>query len=225
MRTLLVFAKQPRPGRVKTRLARHLGAAGACRLYRAFLEDLGPAVDGVTAARLVWWVDGDPARVPAVPGRAERFRQPPGDLGRRLTAAFSEAFAAGGRPVAVVGTDCPTLSAAAMDALLAAAEGGEAAVIPAGDGGYTGLALPRPCPAAFRGVPWSTPGVLAATRTTLAAAGLGCRVLPTAADVDTGEDLERLAQALAREPALAPATARALAETGIHPTSGEKETP
>ncbi len=209
MRFLLVFAKEPRPGRVKTRLAPALGPEGAARLYRAFLEDLAPRLSAVPSTRVEWWVDGAPSGLPEGAGPVRT--QPPGDLGARLGAAFREAFRAGGGPVAVVGTDCPLLTARDVVGLLDAVETGEdAAVIPAEDGGYAGLALGAPCPEAFSGIPWSTAGVLGATLERLRGAGRRTRVLPAVFDVDRPEDLERLARALGPHPFRAPATARAL---------------
>ena len=209
MRFLLVFAKEPRPGRVKTRLIPAVGPEGAARLYRAFLEDLAPRLSAVPSTRVQWWVEGAASGLPEGVGPVRP--QPPGDLGSRLGAAFRQAFRAGGGPVAVVGTDCPLLTAPAVAALLGAVEdGADAAVIPAEDGGYAGLALGAPCPEAFSGIPWSTAGVLAATLERLRGAGLRIRVLPAVFDVDRPADLERLARALGDAPSRAPATARAL---------------
>ncbi|MDW7710176.1 MAG: hypothetical protein SCH98_06845, partial [Deferrisomatales bacterium] len=83
MPVVLVFAKEPRPGRVKTRLAAGLGPERACDLYRAFLADLARALAAPPPdTRVEWWVDGDPETVRAETGPAPAFfRQPPGDLG------------------------------------------------------------------------------------------------------------------------------------------------
>ncbi len=211
MRTLLVFAKEPRPGRVKTRLIPAIGPEGAARVYRAFVEDLVPRLSAVPSTRVEWWVEGAAAGLPEGAGPVRP--QPPGDLGSRMEAAFREAFRAGGAPVAVVGTDCPLLTAPAVAALLDAVEAGaDTAVIPAEDGGYAGLALGAPCPEAFSGIPWSTAGVLTATLERLRGAGRRTRVLPAVFDVDRPEDLERLARALGAAPSRAPATARVLEE-------------
>ncbi len=213
MRTLLLFAKAPEPGRVKTRLAPELGPEGACRVYRALVADLALALTALPDTRVVWSVDGDPAGLrPLLGAGATVEPQPGGDLGERLEAAMAAAFARDGGPVAVAGTDCPLLGPAEVDALFAAAEGAGAALIPAEDGGYVALALAAPSPDAFRAIPWSTPAVLAATRAALTAVGRPPVLLPPLWDVDEAPDLARLAALLARTPRLAPHTARLLAE-------------
>lgn len=204
-----MFAKEPVAGRVKTRLAPALGAAGAARLYVAFLEDLGLVLDRWGRGRVTWFVEGDPAH-PSFRGREVRG-QAGGDLGDRLEAAFAWAFSEGPGPVGVIGSDSPLLEPGHLDELLGAVAGpAEAAVIPADDGGYTGLALGAPCPAAFRGIAWSTGGLLGQTLRALDAAGFRVRVLAAVPDVDEPADLRRLACRLRERPGLAPHTFRAL---------------
>ncbi len=216
MRVLLVFARVPVPGRVKTRLVPVLGPHGAARLYRAFLEDVARWSGRTGADRVVWWVDGDPGALP-VPW-AEAHRQPPGDLGTRLWAAVGRAFRAGAGPVAVLGTDCPHLAPGAVEDLFRRVEGGlDAAVLPARDGGYMGLCLAEPLPELFHGIPWSTDRVLAATLDRLREAGRRAWLSEPVFDVDTPRDLEDLARLLAAEPARAPSTARALRDLGWIP--------
>lgn len=210
MRQLLVFAKEPRPGFAKTRLAAATGPEAAAALYRAFLQDAAALLRGRPG--VCWWVDGDPAPVLALIGSDWEVRpQGPGDLGSRLERAFDEAFLRGPGPVAVMGTDCPLLSPGDLDGLFAAVEeGADAAVIPAADGGYVALALRTPCPEAFRDVPWSTPRTLDATLAALRRADRTTEVLPALYDVDEEGDLARLAADLGARPWAAAATARAL---------------
>jgi len=247
MPTLLVFAKEPRPGRVKTRLAASVGAEAACALYRAFLADLAAAFRSFEIP-VAWWVDGDPEALrpflvlpagarggPAPspvrpgdeagpvhaqgPGAAALFRQPPGDLGVRLAAAFRSAFDAGGGPVAAIGTDCPLLGPGHVRKLFGAVDpgagGADAALLPAADGGYVGLALAALAPETFVGVPWSTERVARVTAENLRQAGRRVTLLPPLYDVDEEADLARLAADLAESPERAPATAAALAGLGL----------
>jgi rSAM/selenodomain-associated transferase 1 len=216
VRQLLVFARAPRPGAVKTRLAPAVGADGACRLYEAFLADLARELRGLERAAVEWLVDGEASGVAAVIGDGWAFSaQAEGDLGERLSSAFRGAFDRGQGPVAALGTDCPLLSAADLEALFGALETPcDAALIPAQDGGYVALALGGRCDEAFEGIPWSTSGVLAATRQALETAGRRVRLLPPRCDVDVAEDLSRLAEGLAAAPGRAPATRAALAAFG-----------
>lgn len=214
MRQLLVFARTPRPGTVKTRLTPTLGADGACRLYRAFLVDLAAELRRLSNTIVHWIVDGPAQEITEVIGDDWAFSvQPSGDLGQRLCTAFQQAFGRGSGPVAAVGTDCPLLSASDLEALFAAlANPLDAALIPAEDGGYAGLALASRCDAAFHGIPWSTSGVLTATCRTLGTAGRHVRLLPPRRDVDIAEDLGHLTDALAAAPERAPATREVLTE-------------
>src|SRR5262249_4398398 len=147
-----------------------------------------------------------------------RSRQLGPDLGARLTAAFERERAGGSLGVLAVGSDHPALGAGQVERAFASLrEGCDAALVPAAGGAYCAIALggradPR---RVFRGVPWSTPHVFAATLERLDAAGLSTRVLEAAYDVDRAEDLDRLRRDLARrDPADADfprATAEALA--------------
>ncbi|MDS4019448.1 MAG: TIGR04282 family arsenosugar biosynthesis glycosyltransferase [Candidatus Competibacter sp.] len=193
---LLIFAKAPVPGRVKTRLAGQLGAHGAAELYKRLLRrTLGIA----RAARLC------PVELWCAPDARHGFfadcrrdygvrlrRQRGGDLGRRMNHALNRALA--GKAYAVlIGGDCASLGAAELrEAFGQLAAGREAVLGPAADGGYLLVGLRRPCPALFGGIAWSTPTVLAATRRRLDRAGLAWVELPAGWDVDTPADLRRL---------------------------------
>lgn len=119
--------------------------------------------------------------------------QAEGDLGQRMGAAFVTLFADGAKAALLLGTDAPTLPPALLELCLAAIHAGaDACVVPALDGGYCAIALARPLPALMRDMPWSTPGLLGATRARAVAEGLRLDVLQTWHDVDDAEDLERL---------------------------------
>ncbi|MEW6488339.1 MAG: TIGR04282 family arsenosugar biosynthesis glycosyltransferase [Thermodesulfobacteriota bacterium] len=213
MPVVLVFAKEPRLGRVKTRLAASLGAAAACALYEAFLADLARALARLPeAVDVEWWVDGDPEVLAALAGPRAALRvQPAGDLGDRLQAAFASALGAGRGPAAAVGTDCPLLGPEHVAALWEAlGRGADAALVPAEDGGYAALALAAPSPEAFEGIPWSTDGVLEVTLRRLRGAGKRVELLAPLRDADDLGDLERLAEQLAGRPEAAPASAAAV---------------
>ena len=193
-RVLLVFARAPRPGRVKTRLAADLGEERAAAVYRALGRGV---VDRVRGGPWRTWIVHDPpdaaaaAEVEAWLGAEglELHPQDPGDLGRRMERAFDRAFRAGARRVAVVGTDAPDVDAAHVGAALDALDDADVVLGPAADGGYWLLALARPRPELFRDVPWSTAQVLGVTRRRAAALGLRVRELEVLTDVDVAADL------------------------------------
>ena len=201
---LLLFARVPRAGAVKTRLAARLGDDGALRLYRAFLEDAGRAYarPGRWESVLCGEPDGlDAAFDRPFPPPWRRTSQVPGDLGGRLAAAFEEAFGQGAPAAVAVGADHPALLGARIAELFdALAAGARAAIIPADDGGYCAIGLARGLSPrlVFDAIAWSTGGVLAATLERLAAERVAHRVLAPAYDVDRPEDLERLGRDLSR---------------------------
>jgi rSAM/selenodomain-associated transferase 1 len=213
MRRLLLFAKRPRPGKVKTRLSPPLDARQAASLYRGFVCDLLALLRDCAGdyASEVWW-DGPPDD-PSLAGldvAGLRIReQPPGDLGRRLASAFCEADV----PTVVIGADSPTIGRGVVDrAFEALSELRPVVIQPALDGGYVLLGQWRPRRELFRDIPWGESGVCEATLRRAEALGLRVELLPPGYDVDDGDGLRRLEAELA-DPAVAaraPATLRAL---------------
>ena len=203
-RRLLLFTKPARAGRVKTRLIGDLTAAEAAELHAAFVADLAerlaPEPFGLTVA---WALDDDEALpAPPVAGLAA-VRQSGEDLGARLHRALAAA-AAEAPFVAALGRDHPSLPADLVERAFALLAAGAAVVLgPAEDGGYYLIALaagrfadgvPRRL---FAGIDWSTGRVLAQTLERCRELGVEPALLPAAADVDTPEDLRRLALRMA----------------------------
>lgn len=183
---LCLFLRYPTPGRAKTRLIPALGPAGAAAVHRRLVDHTLAAVAGAAADVELWttgastkaflrWLGGDYGVV--AQGR--------GTLGTRLARAAAQP------PVLLLGCDIPDLAPDHIDAALAALSAGRFAVGPAEDGGYYLLALPRPCPALFRGIDWGTAEVLAQTEAAAARAGVALDRLEMLADLDRPEDLER----------------------------------
>lgn len=194
--TLLVIAKEPRPGRVKSRLTPAWTPEEAAALAAAALTDTLEAVLATPARRRVLVLDGAPG--PWLPrhegvegGGIEVVPQSDGGLDRRIAAAFAGCEG----PALLVGMDTPQLT----PALLAPATGPgaweecDAWFGPAEDGGFWALGLARPEPVLLRGVPMSTPTTGARQRLRLTGAGLAVRDLPSLRDVDTPEDAVRVA--------------------------------
>jgi hypothetical protein len=189
--TLGIFAKQPLPGRVKTRLVPPLTPAEACALYRVALQETISAFAGAPATlvlcgsgRRSWFARNFPEVPLLLQGR--------GDLGVRLARATAALFAAGGGPVAVAGADSPDLPLPLIDAAFAALATVDAAAIPCTDGGFALLALRRPLPQLFADISWSTPTVLATLRERAAQLGLRFATVGSWDDVDDLASLHRL---------------------------------
>jgi glycosyltransferase A (GT-A) superfamily protein (DUF2064 family) len=183
--TLLVIAKQPVPGRVKTRLVPPCTYEQAASLAEAALADTLRAVLRTPASRRVLVLDGQPG--PWLPPGFDIVPQCDGPLDERLAAAF----AAVSGPALLIGMDTPQVTPAllTMDWGIADAAFGAAA-----DGGFWALGLRRPDPALLRGVPMSTAATGAIQRARLLAAGLRVRYLPQLRDVDTAADAVAVAR-------------------------------
>src|SRR5262252_2357491 len=146
MRHLLVFARPPVAGLVKSRLSPALPAALAAELYRAISADTFDVLRAATAAVLaVWWSEGDE---PAPDGFERRVQQGDG-LGERLRLAFDEAFAAGAGRALVAASDTPAMTRAHVEAAFTQLERCDLVMGPAQDGGYWCLGLQRPAPELF----------------------------------------------------------------------------
>ena len=184
---IVVIAKAPAPGRVKTRLTPPCSPGEAALLAGAALGDtLAAAARARTAARRVLVLHG--ALVP-VPRGFDVVPQRGDGLAARLAAAFQDV----GGPAFLVGMDTPQVTPQLLDAGLAALDGADAVFGAALDGGYWGIGLRRPDPAAFDGVPMSRPETGMAQRVRLAELGLRTAVLPPLRDVDTIDDARAVA--------------------------------
>ncbi|MFI6873512.1 DUF2064 domain-containing protein [Streptomyces sp. NPDC050400] len=186
MTTLLVIAKEPRPGRVKTRLTPPFTPEQAAALATAALTDTLRAVAATPARRRVLVLDGRAG--PWLPPGFDVVPQCAGGLDERLAAAF--AGCAG--PALLIGMDTPQVTPELLTVDFA---GYDACFGPADDGGFWALGLADPDPALLRGVPMSTPATGAVQRARLMAAGLRVRDLPGLRDVDTAADAEAVAAA------------------------------
>ncbi|WKX68827.1 DUF2064 domain-containing protein [Streptomyces sp. XD-27] len=189
MTTVLVIAKEPVPGRVKTRLTPPFSPLQAARLAEAALADTLAAVAAVPAGRRVLVLDGSPGGW--LPPGFEVVPQCAGGLDERLAAAF--ALCDG--PALLIGMDTPQVTGELLAPALApdAWRAHDAWFGPAADGGFWALGLADPDPALLRGVPMSVPETGAVQRGRLAEAGLRVGELPLLRDVDTADDARLVA--------------------------------
>ncbi|MGA5077580.1 TIGR04282 family arsenosugar biosynthesis glycosyltransferase [Streptomyces griseoincarnatus] len=182
--TLLVIAKEPRPGRVKTRLTPPFTPEEAAALAEAALADTLDAVARTPARRRVLVLDGSPG--PWLPAGVEVVPQCAGDLDERLAGAFAGCDG----PALLIGMDTPQVTPELLTVDFADCD---AWFGPASDGGFWALGLAGPDPDLVRGVPMSTPHTGAAQRRRLD--GLRVRDLPLLRDVDTARDAAAVAGA------------------------------
>lgn len=187
---LVIFAKAPVPGQVKTRLIPALGPDGACTLYCRLLQRTLDSTADWAGSRYLYCAPSP--EHPFFSELAERHglslrQQAQGDLGQRMAAALAD-FPEG---ALLIGSDCPVLDSRHLAQAAEALENSDTAILPSEDGGYVLIGQRRPHPAPFTGMRWSHDQVMAHTRQRLAAAGLSLWEGPLLWDVDEPEDLAR----------------------------------
>ena len=185
---LLVLAKSPVAGRVKTRLCPPFTPLQAAALAEAALRDTLAAVAATPAVARTVVLDGQagdwlPASVGVLPQRGR-------GLDERLAAAYDDAWAAHPAPLLLVGMDTPQVTAALLETAAAQllSDGTDAVLGLAADGGWWAMGLRRPDPSLLVGVPMSTDDTGAHQHRRLLEAGLEVSLLPVLTDVDTAED-------------------------------------
>jgi len=190
---VVLMAKAPVPGRVKTRLCPPLAPAEAARLCACMLGDAAEEISSVGRIARYLFLDrpvAANAMREAPFSSFERFPQRGKDLGEKMWDAAATAFRRGARRVVIVGADCPSLSAGTVRrAFLELSTGASVVFGPSADGGYYLVGLACPDERLFRKFTWSTPTVLLDTVARCRALSIPFSFLPPERDVDTGEDL------------------------------------
>ncbi len=199
----MLFARSPRVGAVKTRLAPAIGPTAAARLHQALLRHSAGCV-AASGLPATLCSDGEIDIAPDWPRRAQRGT----DLGERMRRALLETVAEGAAPI-LIGSDCPDIDAAYLHAAASALAEGAALVLgPAEDGGYGLIGCRGAVPdQLFQGISWGSDSVLRDTLARASACGLRTRLLKEIWDVDRPADLQRLADShpdIVREAGLEP---------------------
>jgi rSAM/selenodomain-associated transferase 1 len=216
---LILLAKAPIPGQVKTRLCPPLTGKKAAALYACLLEDT--AAEMGRLRRVHRYLFFSP------PGRKGFFRRDPfsvfeplpqsgGDLGERMANAFQTTFGRGFTRAVLIGGDCPVLSASLVRAAFRELSSSAGAVFgPSDDGGFYLIALSSNVPSLFRGVDWGTSSVLSEVSLRYRTAGIPFALLPPRFDIDTVDDVTALTRwARARSSPACPRTRQWLTSCG-----------
>ena len=203
-RRLILFARFPVAGKVKTRLIPALGAEGAAALHRRLVlrtlrtahalclaqnVELEIRFAGADANAMQHWLgDGWLCRP-----------QSDGDLGERMAGALAESSREGSPATVIIGSDCPTLSAEVLAAAFEALKSSPVVFGPATDGGYYLIGLNRLLPELFQGVAWGTETVLAQSLQILERIGIRPAKLTPLDDLDRPDDLAAWRRIVAAE--------------------------
>ena len=191
---LIVFAREPVPGRVKTRLAAAVGDQVAADMYESMLQAVLKTcrlLDDVET--IVYWACEEES-LPRLDDkyRCSSRRQSMGDLGERMQGAFQELFSGGCDVCCIIGSDAPDLPLPYIREAFRLLATRQADVVfgPSRDGGYYLLGLRKIWPQLFRNIPWSSADVLAQSLAAARESGLTAALLPEWQDIDTVEDLQ-----------------------------------
>ena len=191
---LVVVAKAPVPGEVKTRLVPHFSPAEAADLFRCFLRDRIKEMGQLKEIDLAVAFTPTEARetfARITSNGFKLFAQKGEDLGQRLNNVFIEKLARGYDAVSIIDSDTPDLPGAIVEQSFRILMSGEVDAVygPCDDGGYYLVGMRRPHPELFEEIPWSTAAVLDITLEKAARLGIKTKLLPVWNDLDTFEDL------------------------------------
>lgn len=192
--TLLVVAKQPSPGKTKTRLCPPLNGQQAADLYECFLRDTLDIMRQVPNTQRVIGYLSENGReyFQALAPEMELMGQVGESLGERLANLLSAALTNGAEKAVVMDSDSPTLPPHYLAMAFEQLDRADVVVGPTEDGGYYLIGMKRPIPHLLRDVQMSTPHVLRDTLELAQKSGVSVALLPTWYDVDRQADLERL---------------------------------
>lgn len=188
---LIIFVKYPKPGSVKTRLAKQIGKENAALLYRLFVKTILSATEDKGFARLIFYAPrGKRNEIKDWIGPDSIIYPQMGDgLGERLSNAFRLAFKKGAKRVVVIGSDSPAIDRKVIRRAFRELEKKDCVIGPALDGGYYLLGLSSFCEELFCGIDWSTEKVFQQTLDKIGNSKMKVSILEENFDVDEVEDL------------------------------------
>lgn len=193
--TLVIFARMPRPGKVKTRLGQAIGMEQAAEIYKGFAEHafaLGRQLREHGSVVHVFY-DPDGSRdemIEWVGANVDLVPQEGATLGDRMRHAFDTAFNRGSRRTVIIGTDVPELNSHLLNEAFLALADHDIVIGPSRDGGYYLIGMKPPTKEVFEGIAWSSADVLSATLTHIHRLNLSLVQLSGLADIDTAEEYD-----------------------------------
>lgn len=196
---LIIFAKNPELGKVKTRLAATVGNEVALAIYFQLLQKTKEVTEGLAEDKVVYYssyMEQDDL------WNEDNFRkavQSEGDLGERMKNAFADAFSQGYERVCIIGSDCMDISAEIIEEAFGKLHNRDVAIGASQDGGYYLLGMSKMIPALFENKAWSTDEVFISTLDDIVKLSLDHAELPVLNDIDTEKDLGDWASVMSRK--------------------------
>ncbi|TGM05135.1 TIGR04282 family arsenosugar biosynthesis glycosyltransferase [Leptospira jelokensis] len=190
-KTLIIFAKQPKLGQVKTRLAQTIGDSKALEVYEELLDITESVTADLEAEKIVYWDQIPDSGHSYFQIGYKHSKQSSGDLGTKMANAFQYEFQKSKGKVLIIGTDCPYLKASIFLDAYKALEHSDFVIGPALDGGYYLLGMNEYLPFVFDGIPWSTDSVLTLTLENIKRNHFKCTLLEELDDIDTIHEWEK----------------------------------
>lgn len=187
---LIIFVKNIRLGKVKTRFAATAGDEAALKLYKKLVGLTASQARKTAAECLVSYSEEVEANDIFNISHFEKDTQTGGDLGERMGNAFRKSFQQGYNKVVLIGSDCPGITYNLMNRSFDILDDYDCVLGPSVDGGYYLIGMKRLIPELFENVPWSTGLVLKRTLKTLNRLNYTCELMEELNDIDTAEDLK-----------------------------------
>lgn len=188
-RLLIIFYRNPIPGKVKTRLAATVGDQKALEIYRALSQHTRTITEKLPAARIVYYTEAIEQNDLWPNGVFKKALQKGAGLGQRMENAFKEGFESGYTSICIIGTDCWELTTETILQAFEALNSADAVIGPARDGGYFLLGMNKLYPELFKDKQWSSGSVFSDTIYDFTSLGLKYVTLEELRDVDTEDDL------------------------------------
>ena len=188
---LLIFIKNPEPGKVKTRLAATVGPEKAYQIYLKLLSLTIDTAMEVDADRQVWYSSYIDSEDSISETDFKKRKQVGKNLGARMLHAFNSGFKEGYDNIVIIGSDCPDVNPVLLEQAFNELSEYDLVIGPSADGGYYLLGMNKLQPELFRDIDWSTERVLKQTLEKAKSISLSVASLPELNDIDTIEDLEK----------------------------------
>jgi len=182
---LVVFARPPIEGQVKSRLAATIGAIEALKLYRSLLSHTLEVAGEWDEEMVIAWTESTLEYA----SKAHWIQQG-NDLGEKMAQAFERSFLEGSKWTLLIGTDCPKMSIEILSAARQALSRHDVVIGPAADGGYYLIGMKKPYSLLFHNMAWSTPLVFERSLDRCRVHGLSVATLPVLSDIDDEADLQ-----------------------------------